>query len=130
MAMQLGVPLKLLKEFLSRKITVETSSGESFRGILLDAEENMSVSLGSVKATLADGKSAEMVSVYIKGSRVRLISLPDSAKDSLPSLTRPFVYRGRGGRGGGFRGGRGGGNYGGGRRRDGPSESSYERRRY
>lgn len=111
-----GVPLKLIKEFLNRTITVETSSGDVFKGTLLDIEDNMNMTLNSIKATLVDGKTAEMASLYIKGSRIRIVALPESAMDSLPSLTRPS-FRGRGGRGGGFRRGGGG-------------RSSYDRRRY
>lgn len=125
-----GVLLKLLKEFSNRKITVETSAGDVFKGVLLECEDNMSIALSGVKATLVDGRSVEMTSVYIKGSRVRLINLPDSAIDSLSSLNRA-ASRGRGGfRGRGGRGGRGGG---GGFRRGGGGgggKPSYDRRRY
>lgn len=124
MAMNLGVPLKLLKEFLGRKITVEASCGEIYKGELLEAEENMSLCLKEVNATLVDGKNVDMKSVYIKGSRIRLISLPEAAaNDSLQTLTRPSF---RGGRGG-FRGGRGGGGRRGG---GGGGKPSYDRRRY
>lgn len=109
MAMNLGVPCKLLKEFKDRKITIEANNGDVYRGLLHDVEENLSVSLDEVKATMSDGKIVQMKGVYLKGSRIRLISLPDSAAEYMPQLTRPA--RGRGG----FRGGRGGRGRGGGR---------------
>lgn len=128
MAINLGVPNKLLKEFLNRKLTVESSTGEVYKGILDDVEENMSMSLSEVKVTFADGNVVDMKSVYVKGSRIRLINLPDSAKDSLSSLTAFRSFRGgRGGRGGGRRGGYGGGGGGGGSSYGG---KSYDRRRY
>lgn len=125
----LGVPCKLLKEFLNRKVTVETGTGEIYKGVIVDCEDNMSMSLTNVKVTFIDGRTVNMEDVYIKGSCIRLINLPDTAKDSLASLTRDRGFRGRGG----FRGGRGGGGRGGGRRDGGskPSyKSSYDRRRY
>ena len=91
MAKNTSVPLKLLKEFKQEKITVETSFGEIYRGVLLDAEENLSVALGRVKATLNDGNTVSMEGVYIRGNRIRFISLPDSAADYLPRLIRPPV---------------------------------------
>lgn len=108
--MNLGVPCKLLREFKDRKVTIEANNGEVYRGILHDVEENLSVSLDEVKATMSDGKVVQMKGIYLKGSRIRLISLPESAADYMPQLTRP-PSRGRGG----FRGGRGGRGRGGGR---------------
>lgn len=109
MSLQLGVPAKLLKECIGKKISVEACNGDVFRGLLNDAEENMSVSLSEVKVVLVDGKTLEMESIYIKGSRVRLVNLPESTSEMLPNLTRPPRPVFRGGRRGGFRGGRGGG---------------------
>lgn len=109
MSMNLGVPCKLLNEFKDRKVTIEANSGEVYRGIVHEVEENLSLSLDEVKATMSDGKVVQMKSIYIKGSRIRLVSLPDSASDYMPELTRPPA-RGRGG----FRGGRGGRGRGGG----------------
>lgn len=103
MSINLGVPYKLLKEFKDRKVTIETNGGEIYRGIVQEVEENLSVSLDEVKASMSDGKVVQMKAVYIKGARIRLISLTDSAADFMPQLTRPPT-RGRGG----FRGGRGG----------------------
>lgn len=102
MSINVGVPCKLLKEFKDRKISVEVCGGDVYRGILNEVEENLSLSLDEVKATTMDGKVSQMKSVYLRGPRIRLVSLPDSAEDYLPQLTRPPA-RGRGG----FRGGRG-----------------------
>ena len=74
MARTEGVPLKLLKEFKDEKITVEASCGEVYAGILLDAKENFSVTLGQVRATLTNGAAVAMERVYVRGSRIRFIS--------------------------------------------------------
>lgn len=109
MSSQLGVPVKLLKECIGKKISVEACNGDVFRGLLDEAEENMSISLSEVKVVLVDGKTLDMESIYIKGSRVRLVNLPESTAEMLPNLTRPQRPVFRGGKRGGFRGGRGGG---------------------
>lgn len=107
-----GVPEKLLREFVKKSVTVDTSTGELFVGTLVDVEENMNMSLANVKATFPSGVTTEMKSVYIKGSKVRYIGLPPEAKDSVRYLANQAAKsRGRGG----FRGGRGrGGGRGGG----------------
>lgn len=106
MTATLGVPSKLLKEFLNRKVTVETNRGEVYKGILAEVEDNMSMSLSHVKITYRNGSVENMVSVYIRGSKIRLINLPDNAKDSLQVLTARSFRGGRSERGKG-RGGRG-----------------------
>ncbi|GFU27525.1 sm domain-containing protein [Nephila pilipes] len=116
-----SVPVKLLTEYVNKKITVDTSKGEVFEGVLVESEENLSLSLNDVKATFASGHTTEMENVYIKGHKVRFIALSeDEAKDTVNRLqklaisARGVASRGRGGRGGGSRGGGGGGSRGGG----------------
>lgn len=89
MSMNVGVPCKLLKEFKNKKVTVEVNSGEIYRGILLDADQKLSVSLGDVKATFPNGNVVTMNGVYIRGTCIRIINLPDSAVDYLPKFIRP-----------------------------------------
>ncbi|GFX88972.1 sm domain-containing protein [Trichonephila clavipes] len=110
---EISVPVKLLMEFLDKKITVDTSKGELFEGVLIGAEENMSLSLNTVKATFASGHTTDMENVYIKGHKVRFIALPEESKECVKNLQRAVMSargRGRGGRGGG-RGGRGRGGF-------------------
>ncbi|KAG8197816.1 hypothetical protein JTE90_020094 [Oedothorax gibbosus] len=109
---EVGVPEKLLKEFVSKKVTVDTSTGEVFAGTLVDIEENMNMSLSEVKATFPSGHTVHMTCVFIKGTKIRCISLPRDARDIVRHLARKQLSSQRGGRGrGGYRGrgGRGGG---------------------
>lgn len=99
MAKDLGVPLKLIKEFLNQSVKVETSSGDFYKGTLLEIEDNMNITLNGIKAKLMNGRSVKMASVYIKGSRIKMVILPKSAVDSIPALTRRSFRGGRGGRG-------------------------------
>ncbi|GFY44862.1 sm domain-containing protein [Trichonephila inaurata madagascariensis] len=121
-----SVPVKLLMEFLNKKVTVDTSKGELFEGVLIGAEENMSLSLNTVKATFASGHTADMENVYIKGHKVRFVALPEESKEHVKNLQRAVMSARGGGRGG--RGGRGGGR--GGRGRGGFSRGGYSRGGY
>lgn len=65
-----GVPVKLLHEGLGHTITVETKTGELYRGLLENAEDNMNVLIQGVTVTHKDGKVMALEQVYIRGSQV------------------------------------------------------------
>jgi len=123
----LGIPLKLLHEAEGHIITVELKSGEMYRGKLVEAEDNMNSQLADIAFTDRAGKTTQLETVYIRGSKVRFFVLPDmlrnapmfkNQKKSASGLGRgkAAILRAQaaskvGGRGGG----RGGGGRGGGR---------------
>ena len=78
----LSVPIKLLHEGEGHTITVELKSGEQYRGTLTDAEDTMNISLSSCTHTARDGRVSKLEQVYIRGSHVRLIVLPDLLKNA------------------------------------------------
>mmetsp|Transcript_16312 Transcript_16312/g.24016 ORF Transcript_16312/g.24016 Transcript_16312/m.24016 type:complete len:116 (-) Transcript_16312:1695-2042(-) len=78
----IGVPIKLLYEAEGLKITVELKSGEIYRGLLLSAEDSMNVSLSEVIRTARDGRITKLPNVYLRGSAIRFIALPDLLKNS------------------------------------------------
>lgn len=82
-----GIPIKLLYEAEGMKITVELKSGEIYRGLLLGAEDTMNVSLSEVLRTSRTGQISKMPSVYLRGSSIRFIALPDLLK-SAPMLQK------------------------------------------
>ncbi|KFM61724.1 Small nuclear ribonucleoprotein Sm D3, partial [Stegodyphus mimosarum] len=84
----IGVPVLLLQKFHGKKINVSTNNNEMFVGTLLEAEDNMNLSLSNVTVTLCSGKTLDMINVYIKGSRIRYINLPDEAKETVSYLAR------------------------------------------
>jgi len=123
--MSIGVPIKVMHEAEGQLITCETTTGEVYRGKLIEAEDNMNCQMTDIKVTYRDGRQADIENIYIRGSKIRFIILPDHLKNApLFKAMRPASpppFRGRGG--GGFRG-RGGGRGGGGGDRD------YGRSRY
>lgn len=64
------------------KITVELKSGEIYRGLLLGAEDTMNVSLSEVLRTSRTGQISKLPNVYLRGSSIRFIALPDLLKSA------------------------------------------------
>jgi len=73
----IGIPVKLLHESLGHTITVELKGGSSYRGVLLEPEDSLNVSMKEVQVTHPDGKIVKMDSVYIRGSMIRFIVVPE-----------------------------------------------------
>jgi len=128
----IGVPIKVLHEAEGHIITLETTIGEVYRGKLVEAEDNMNCQMSDVTVTLRDGRSQALENVFIRGSQVRFVILPDMLKNapmfknigraqkgahgmglggisSIPAPRGRGSAFGRGGRGGGPMRGRGGG---------------------
>lgn len=85
--MSVGVPVKLFHEAENHVVTIETKSGELYRGYLTHAEDTMNCRLDNVTMTAKDGKVSILEQVYIRGSQVRFIIVPDMFKNA-PMFTR------------------------------------------
>ena len=59
---------------------VELKSGEMYRGELHEAEDNWNVQLANATATGRDGKTSHVEHIFIRGSRVRFVIVPDMLK--------------------------------------------------
>ncbi|KAL4860007.1 Small nuclear ribonucleoprotein SmD3b [Chlorella vulgaris] len=77
-----GIPVKLLHEATGHVCTVELKSGEIYRGELHEAEDNWNVQLTNVQATARDGKVTHMEHLFVRGSRVRFVIVPDMLKNA------------------------------------------------
>ncbi|ODN87434.1 small nuclear ribonucleoprotein D3 [Cryptococcus wingfieldii CBS 7118] len=73
----LGVPVKLLHESLGHIITVELKTGEMYRGKLMEAEDTLNIALREITVTARDGRVSQLEQVYIRGSMIRFIIVPD-----------------------------------------------------
>lgn len=69
-----GVPIKVLHDAEGHVVTLETITGEVFRGKLVEAEDNMNVHMQEIIMTARDGKTSSLQNVYIRGSKIRLVS--------------------------------------------------------
>lgn len=80
--MSRSVPIKLLHEGEGHMVTVELRTGEIYRGRLAHAEDNMNVSLKDATVTRRDGRTGKLEHVYLRGSHVRVVVLPDMLKNA------------------------------------------------
>ena len=62
--------------------THQMKNGEIYRGLLLSAEDTMNMTLSDVLRTARNGQITKLPSVYLRGSSVRFIALPDLLKNA------------------------------------------------
>uniref|UniRef100_A0A8C7BTK1 Small nuclear ribonucleoprotein Sm D3 n=1 Tax=Neovison vison TaxID=452646 RepID=A0A8C7BTK1_NEOVI len=80
--MSIGVPIKVLHEAEGHIVTCETNTGEVYRGKLIEAEDNMNCQMSNITVTYRDGRVAQLEQVYIRGSKIRFLILPDMLKNA------------------------------------------------
>ena len=101
MTSTIGIPIKLLNEATGHVVTLEITSGQVYRGKLLEgacrehiivpftfanvipAEDNMNVQLKDITVTARDGRVSHLDQVYIRGSHVRFFIVPDMLRYAL-----------------------------------------------
>lgn len=96
--MSIGVPIKVLHEAEGHIVTLETITGEVYRGKLIEAEDNMNCQLMTITMTHRDGRTANLENVYIRGSKIRFMILPDMLKNA-PMFKNKNTKGGTAGRG-------------------------------
>jgi len=94
MTSTIGIPIKLLNEATGHVVTLEITSGQVYRGKLLDAEDNMNVQLKDITVTARDGRVSHLDQVYIRGSHVRFFIVPDMLRNA--PMFRQKDRKGRG----------------------------------
>ncbi|KAG6611148.1 Small nuclear ribonucleoprotein Sm D3 [Phytophthora cinnamomi] len=82
MSKSVGVPISLLHEGEGRTVTVELKNGEVYRGHLAESEDSMNCQLSDVVLTARDGQKSKLELVYVRGSQIKLVILPDILKNS------------------------------------------------
>lgn len=93
--MSIGVPIKVLHEAEGHIITCETNTGEVYRGKLIEAEDNMNCQMANITVTYRDGRVAQLENVFIRGSKIRFLILPDMLKNA-PMFKKVGVKQGGG----------------------------------
>eukprot|EP00803_Ostreobium_quekettii_P004455 evm.model.scf_599.6 EVM.evm.TU.scf_599.6 scf_599:36871-38751(-) len=78
----IGIPIKLLHEAEGHVVTVELKTGETYRGELFDSEDNWNVQLRDVSATSRDGRASHLEHIFVRGSRIRFLIVPDMLKNA------------------------------------------------
>lgn len=80
--MSIGIPIKVFHEAKGLVVTLELKTGEVYRGTLGDTEDNMNCQMTNITYTARDGRMAALEQVYIRGSKIRFIILPDMLKNA------------------------------------------------
>ena len=60
----------------------QMKNGEIYRGLLLSAEDTMNMSLSEVLRTARNGQITKLPNVYLRGSSIRFIALPELLKNA------------------------------------------------
>ena len=82
-----SIPLKLLVEAQGHNVSLELTNGVSYRGKLVEAEDNMNVQLENVVIVAKDGSVKNASHVYIRGSQIQFFSIPEILSNA-PTLQR------------------------------------------
>ncbi|PAV87160.1 hypothetical protein WR25_02377 isoform A [Diploscapter pachys] len=77
-----GVPIKILHEAEGHVVTLETVTGEVYRGKLIEAEDNMNCQVSEAVVTFRDGRTHQLDNVFIRGNKIRFMILPDMLKNA------------------------------------------------
>mmetsp|Transcript_18722 Transcript_18722/g.42751 ORF Transcript_18722/g.42751 Transcript_18722/m.42751 type:complete len:123 (-) Transcript_18722:306-674(-) len=106
---RVGIPIVLLHDAEGGVVTVETVDGELIRGLLFEAEDmmNLYIKKAVIVNQLDPGRSTSVDQVYIRGSRIMFIVLPEMlskapmfrryvSAPSAPSHREIFSFRRRG----------------------------------
>merc|ERR1712071_559060 len=80
--MSLGIPIKVLHEAEGHIITCESSTGEVYRGKLVEAEEHMNLQMSDVTATYRNGSVAQLSNIYLRGTQIKFMILPEMLKNA------------------------------------------------
>ena len=76
------MPLQLLFEAENHVITVELKNGETYRGILVSAEETMNCQLKEVTMTAKEGRVQRLEHIFLRGGMIKFVVLPDMLKNA------------------------------------------------
>merc|ERR1711881_589570 len=94
MTSTIGIPIKLLNEATGHTVTLELTSGDVYRGKLIEAEDNMNVQMVDVQNTSREGRVSHLERVYVRGSHIRYFIVPDMLRNA--PMFRQRDKKGRG----------------------------------
>mmetsp|Transcript_8860 Transcript_8860/g.12029 ORF Transcript_8860/g.12029 Transcript_8860/m.12029 type:complete len:119 (+) Transcript_8860:205-561(+) len=78
----IGIPIKLMHEAEGHTVTIEMKTGETYRGKLTEAEDNWNCQMEEVTHTAKDGKVSKLEYMFLRGSKIRFLIIPDMLKNA------------------------------------------------
>lgn len=88
--MSAGIPVRLLNEAQGHVISLELNTGDTYRGKLLENEDNMNLSMYDVTISKGrTGSTTHMNQVFVRGSMIRFILVPEILKHAPMFIMKP-----------------------------------------
>lgn len=89
-ATDIGVPIKILHESEGHIIKLETIIKDIIEGKLEQAEDNMNCHMSTVTITKKNGDVSKMDNLYVCGSQIKMVILPEALQVRLFSARFPI----------------------------------------
>ena len=61
---------------------IELKTGDTYRGTLIESEDNWNCQLEGITHTGKDGRVNQLENVYVRGSKIRFLIIPDMLKNA------------------------------------------------
>lgn len=88
--MSASIPVRLLNEAQGHIVSLELTTGDTYRGKLVENEDNMNLSLSDVTRTIGrTGETSHMNQVFVRGSMIRFVSVPDILRNAPMFFMKP-----------------------------------------
>lgn len=87
-----GIPIILLHDAEGGIVTIELKSGDTYRGFLEEAQDNMNCTMKDCIKVNANGYESRVQIAYIRGSQINFIILPDMLQKA-PFFNRIKLWR-------------------------------------
>mmetsp|Transcript_9509 Transcript_9509/g.14315 ORF Transcript_9509/g.14315 Transcript_9509/m.14315 type:complete len:168 (+) Transcript_9509:144-647(+) len=87
-----GIPVILLHDAEGGIVTVELKNGDTYRGFLDEAQDNMNCTMKDCTKTSGNGKETHVQIAYIRGSQISFIIIPDMLQKA-PFFNRIKLWR-------------------------------------
>ncbi|GBG30677.1 Small nuclear ribonucleoprotein Sm D3 [Hondaea fermentalgiana] len=88
----IGIPLALLYDAEGVMITVESVQGDMYCGLLDQTDDMMNLHMKNVRRTDSEGDTVKLERMYMRGSMIKLIILPDILAHS-PMFKRVLKFK-------------------------------------
>eukprot|EP01064_Diplonema_japonicum_P003998 TRINITY_DN1264_c0_g1_i1.p1 TRINITY_DN1264_c0_g1~~TRINITY_DN1264_c0_g1_i1.p1 ORF type:complete len:106 (+),score=14.13 TRINITY_DN1264_c0_g1_i1:61-378(+) len=75
-----SLPIRVVQEAKGAVIALETMKGEVYRGLCMEVQESLNLRLSQVKYTKRNGASCDLEQVFIRGSQIKFLVLPDTLR--------------------------------------------------
>lgn len=80
--MSYSVLIKVLHEAAGHIMTCETNTDKMYHGKLSGREDNINCRMSNIAVPYREGPVAQLEQVYIRGSKIRFLILPDMLKNA------------------------------------------------